>query len=90
MPGIDVKKIARLSRLLIDNSEAEHFQREMENIIAMVERLPDTSDIVLRLNPEDKMELRADKTGPSLKRDELLKNAPQSEAGCFVVPKVVE
>ena len=36
------------------------------------------------------MQLRQDEIRPSLKRDQLLQNAPQTQAGCVVVPKVVE
>ena len=34
--------------------------------------------------------LRDDTPRPSLPRDELLANAPETEAGCFKVPAVLE
>ena len=42
------------------------------------------------MDPSNPMQLRQDEIRPSLKRDQLLQNAPQTQAGCVVVPKVVE
>jgi len=36
------------------------------------------------------MALREDEVRPSFPRGEILANAPQTEAGCIVVPKTVE
>ena len=33
---------------------------------------------------------REDEIKPSYKRDEILKNAPDKQAGCFAVPRIVE
>lgn len=38
---IDIKKIAKLSRLAIEPEREEKFQKDMQNIIEMVERLPE-------------------------------------------------
>ena len=80
---IDIKKIAKLSRLAIEPEREEKFQKDMQNIIEMVERLPEME------TGEDTMTLREDVVEPSLPRDEVLKNAPQVAAGCVVVPKTV-
>ena len=43
------------------------------------------------LNPEDAMTLREDKAvTDKFRREELLANAPEVQAGCLVVPKTVE
>lgn len=88
--NIDIRHIAKLSRLSIEEDKLERFQREMENIVAMVERLPAVEDQTLAVDPADRMELRRDEIRPSLRREALLRNAPQSAAGCIVVPKTVE
>ena len=44
----------------------------------------------LAVDPADRMELRRDEIRPSLRREVVLQNAPQSAAGCIVVPKTVE
>ena len=86
---IDIKKIAKLSRLAIEPEREEKFQKDMQNIIEMVERLPEMETGDLARKVEDTMTLREDMVEPSLPRDEVLKNAPQVAAGCVVVPKTV-
>lgn len=86
---VDIKKIAKLSRLNIEPEKEAKFQKDMENIIAMVEKLPDMGSEELRPLVEDRMELREDVICNSLSREEILKNAPQVTAGCVEVPKTV-
>ncbi len=86
---IDIKKIAKLSRLAIEPEREEKFQKDMQNIIEMVERLPEMETGDLSPKVEDTMMLREDVVEPSLPRDEVLQNAPQVVAGCVVVPKTV-
>lgn len=87
---IDIKHIAKLSRLRIEDDKLEKFENDMESIVNMVDRLPDVEG-TLDLNPKDTMTLREDKAvTDKFKREELLKNAPEVQAGCLVVPKTVE
>ncbi|SDN36595.1 Asp-tRNA(Asn)/Glu-tRNA(Gln) amidotransferase subunit GatC [Acetanaerobacterium elongatum] len=88
--NIDIKKVAKLSRLKISEQDIPKFERDMQSIVDMVDKLPDVSDLTLSLDRNDPMVLREDVIGASVKRTDMLKNAPQVEAGCFVVPKVVE
>ena len=86
---IDIKKIAKLSRLAIEPEREEKFQKDMQNIIERLERLPELETADLAPKVEDTMTLREDVVEASLPRDEVLKNAPQVVAGCVVVPKTV-
>lgn len=87
---IDIRHIAKLSRLRIDDSELSGYEKEMADIIAMVEAMPDISD-ELTVDPDNAMTLRSDEIEEKrLPRDEMLKNAPKTVAGCVVVPKTVE
>lgn len=87
---IDILHIARLSRLEIEPDKLEQFERDMRDIVAMVNKLPKLED-KLSLDRENVMELREDRAKPcGLTRDELFSNAPQVRAGCIVVPKTVE
>ena len=45
---IDIQHIAKLSRLSIEKEKVEKFQKEMENIVAMCEKLPRWMEIILR------------------------------------------
>ncbi len=87
---IDIRHIAKLSRLSIEEDKLEKFQKDMEDIVAMVERLPAVENQTLAVDPAQRMELRRDEVRPSLPRDAVLQNAPKTAAGCIVVPKTVE
>lgn len=88
--NIDIKHIAKLSRLKIDDSEIARYEKEMSDIIDMVEQLPAIEDDLL-LDTANVMQLRKDEiSNEKLSRDEILKNAPKVVAGCVVVPKTVD
>ena len=87
---IDIKHIAKLAKLSIPDDKVDKFQKEMSSIIDMVEQLPDISLDGALLDPEDTMELREDEVKPSSPRDEMLANAPRTDAGCLLIPKVVD
>lgn len=87
---VDIKHIAKLSRLRIEENELEKFEKDMESIVGMFDKLPDVTG-ELDLNPKEAMTLREDKAvTDKFKREELLSNAPEVQAGCLVVPKTVE
>lgn len=87
---INIKHIAKLAKLSIPQEKEEKFTKEMESIIKMVENLPELSDSGALIDLDNTMELREDVVIPSSPRSEMLMNAPQTAAGCIVVPKVVE
>ncbi len=87
---IDIKRIAKLAKLSIPDEKVEKFQKEMEGIIQMVENLPNLDTKGALVDPDNTMELRKDEVQPSYPRDEMLKNAPTTAAGCVMIPKVVE
>lgn len=88
--NIDIKHIAKLARLRIEDDQLDKFESEMQNIVGMVEKLPDIQD-EMTLDPDNPMILRKDvAVQDKFTRQELMQNAPQVKAGCFVVPKTVE
>lgn len=88
--NIDIKHIAKLARLKIDDSELERYESEMTDIIKMVEAMPEINEELI-IDPNNAMHLREDKLSQDkLSRDVMLKNAPKVVAGCVVVPKTVE
>lgn len=89
--SIDVKHLAKLARLRIEDDKLAKFEKDMESIVAMVEQLPEVSGDASGLDPDHSMKLREDAEGTDkLTRNELLANAPKMQAGCVVVPKTVE
>ena len=88
--NIDIKHIAKLARLHIDDDKLDKIENEMQNIVNMVEQLPEIND-ELALDADNPMILRKDKAvTDKFTRQELMQNAPQVKAGCLVVPKTVE
>lgn len=88
--NIDIKHIAKLARLRIEDDQLDKFESEMENIVGMVEKLPDIQD-EMTLDPDNPMILRKDvAVQDKFTRQELMQNARQVKAGCLVVPKTVE
>lgn len=88
--NIDIKHIAKLARLRIEDDQLDKFESEMQNIVVMVEKLPDIQD-EMTLDPDNPMILRKDvAVQDKFTRQELMQNAPQVKAGCLVVPKTVE
>ena len=86
---IDIKHIAKLSCLHIEEESIPTLEKQMNEMIEMVENLPELSDRNLNPKIENKMDLRKDEICPSYSRDSILANAPQKQAGCIVVPKTV-
>jgi aspartyl-tRNA(Asn)/glutamyl-tRNA(Gln) amidotransferase subunit C len=88
-----VKHIALLSRLELDEGETEIYQEQLSRILDYVEKLKevDTKDIeptshVIELNNI----FRKDEVKASISRDEALKNAPDYTDKFFKVPKIIE
>lgn len=91
--SIDIDKIAKLSKLAILDEERETFKNKLDSILEMINDIPDDKFVNKNkiLDKDDIMVLREDEICKStLTRDELLKNSNNTQAGCIVVPKVLE
>lgn len=88
--AIDIRHVAKLARLRVEDADVPRLQAQMADIVRMVEKLPEFENTRLLLDEKDAMTLREDEVRPSMPRDEVLANAPKTEAGCVVVPKIVE
>ena len=88
-----INKIARLSRLNIPEASKQNLTNDLNNILGFVAQLDevDTSDVKpLASVTGHKLPLRSDKVTDGNIEDLVLKNAPESASGFFVVPKVIE
>jgi aspartyl-tRNA(Asn)/glutamyl-tRNA(Gln) amidotransferase subunit C len=88
-----VQKVAKLARIKTTDAEAEVLAGELSNILGMIQKLnevntdgiePMTSVIEMQMFERD--DVVTDGNMP----EEIVANAPESTAGFFVVPKVVE
>jgi aspartyl-tRNA(Asn)/glutamyl-tRNA(Gln) amidotransferase subunit C len=88
-----VRRIAFLSRLKVESDKLEDTKQEFNKILAWVEELNevDTDNIepLVSVNNEA-LVLREDEISSGHNAQEVLSNAPKTEFGYFVVPKVVE
>ena len=88
-----VKRIAHLSRVKITAQEAQSLKRELNGILAWVEELkaiPTEGVEPLTSAGAAALQMRGDEVTDGGYPAEILKNAPKSGDGFFLVPKVIE
>jgi aspartyl-tRNA(Asn)/glutamyl-tRNA(Gln) amidotransferase subunit C len=89
----DVKYIANLARLGLTDQENEHFQGQLEGILAYIDQLKsvDVAQVVPTSHVLDiKNVYRPDDVKPSLDSQKVLRIAPAIEGSFYKVPKVIE
>lgn len=89
-----IAKLSKLSSLEIDDAKKENLKSELADIINFVENLNeiDVSSIEATFNTvEGGTPLREDVANQDLElSNHILSNAPKSEEGYFIVPKIIE
>lgn len=89
----DVKKIAHLARLGIAEQDVEHYAKDLSGILDLMTKMGqlDTAGIAPMAHPLDQTQrLRADRVTETNQREHFQAIAPQTEAGLYLVPKVIE
>ena len=89
----DVKRIAHLARLAIDEQDIPGYASNLSNILDLVEQMSsvNTDDVSPMAHPMDAHQrLRPDEVTETNRREAFQKNAPLAEDGLFLVPKVIE
>ena len=89
----DVSRIARLARIEISPAEATRTRDQLNGILAFVEQLQavDTTGIAPLAHAVDVVQrLRPDVVTETDRRDAFQAIAPETEAGLYLVPKVIE
>ena len=88
-----INKIARLSRIKLDDKESEEYIKDLNSILDWVEQLNEVNtDNIEPLSNISSSVLpkRDDISNDVNSTDEILENAPDKLEGFFAVPKVVE
>ncbi|MBE8181929.1 MAG: Asp-tRNA(Asn)/Glu-tRNA(Gln) amidotransferase subunit GatC, partial [Candidatus Portiera sp.] len=91
--AIDQEKLAELmtlSRLHIGEESSAEFKQDLTNILGLLEelKLTDTKGVEPLTNPHDASQfLRTDSVTEDNQRESLIKNAPESESGLYLVPQ---
>lgn len=89
----EVEKIAHLARLGIESADVPGYAHSLSGILAFVEQLNgvDTAGVEPLAHPlEATQRLRADTVSESNERETFQSVAPQTEAGLYLVPRVIE
>ncbi len=89
----DVKAIARLARLKIEDADVPVYATNLSNILDLVEQMNtvDTEGVVPMSHPLEVVQrLREDVVTEQNERDEFQAVAPATEDGLYLVPKVIE
>ena len=93
MSDINLKHIAKLSKLTFTDAELQLFETQVKSILGFIEELKEVN--VDGVEPTShplplKNVFRADEVKPSIKIEEFLKTAPRAKGRFFEVPKVIE
>jgi aspartyl-tRNA(Asn)/glutamyl-tRNA(Gln) amidotransferase subunit C len=88
----EVLHVAQLARLSLEAEEVERFTRQLNDILAYVEKLKelDTGGVTPMTHAVPLFNaFREDAVTGGLPREAALDNAPAREEGAFVVPRVI-
>ena len=89
----EVRRIARLARLDLSSAEVDTTRDQLNGILAFIEQLQavDTTGVAPMAHASDVVQrLRADAVTESDRRATYQAIAPETEAGLYLVPKVIE
>lgn len=89
----EVRHVAELARLDIDEADLDRFARDLGNILEHAEKLGqvDTAGVEPTSHAvEISNAFREDLVGEHLDNEEAVENAPEAEEGSFVVPRIIE
>ena len=89
----DVKRVAHLARIEVNDDEAESYLRQLSGIFELVEQMQavDTTGIAPMAHAQDVvLRLRPDAVSETDRRADYQAVAPQTEDGLYLVPKVIE
>ena len=88
-----VKKVAKLSRISLEDNKIDSLSKDLDSILTFVEKLNelDTKEIKTLKSIADKtLEARNDTVDDGKIKDDILKNSPEKNEDFFIVPKVIE
>lgn len=89
----EIRKIATLAKLHINEDEVVHYQQDLSRILEFVEQMneADVDDIEPMAHPQELVQrLRIDQVAESDQRDKFQSIAPATQDGLYLVPKVIE
>lgn len=89
----DIRKIGHLARLAITETEVQRLSQDLTRILDLVEQMAqaNTADIPPLAHPYDQAQpMRADTVTEQDERALFQRIAPQTQAGLYLVPQVID
>ena len=88
-----IKYLEKLARITLTEDEEKKVGNELQDILTYIDMLneldTDGVEAMSHCFPVTNV-MREDEVQPSMSADEIAANAPESQDGCFVVPKTVD
>lgn len=88
-----IKYLEKLARITLSEDEEKKVGNELQDILTYIDMLneldTDGVEAMSHCFPVTNI-MREDEVQPSMSADEIVANAPESQDGCFVVPKTVD
>lgn len=89
----EIKRILKLAGLAFSEEMIDLYQKDLIKIVNLFDKLKEVNtDGIEPLYSviDDNLRLKEDKAIKDNSRDDIVKNAPKSKYGFFVVPKMIE
>ena len=89
----DIRALARLARLRVDDAEGTRVQADLGRIITLIDAISavDTTGVEPMASPlEERQRLRPDEITETDQRERLQRSAPVTQEGLYLVPRVIE
>ncbi|HCT99929.1 MAG TPA: Asp-tRNA(Asn)/Glu-tRNA(Gln) amidotransferase GatCAB subunit C [Methylococcaceae bacterium] len=93
LSAVEVKKIAHLARLGIDEQDVEAYATDLNSILTLMTQMADLDTINVKpmAHPMDQVQrLRVDEVTQVNQRAYFQSIAPKTEDGLYLVPKVID
>lgn len=89
----DVRDIANLAKLHVQDADIERYQQDLSNILSFVEQIEqvDVEGIEPMAHPQEMVQrLRIDQATETDQREKFQAIAPATQDGLYLVPKVID
>lgn len=89
----DIEKVALLARIRVNDQQVTELEKDLGNILNLVDQLQsaDTGNVKPMAHPLDAIQrLRPDEVTETNQREAFQAIAPATEAGLYLVPKVID
>lgn len=88
----EVAKVARLARLELSQDTIGQYAAQLDGILGYMDKLSelDTASVEPMYTPVDQVSvMREDVVRKDYAREDILKNAPETDGAFFIVPRIV-